>query len=273
MDSLSLAGASAIGFAAGMLGGLLGIGGSVLMIPAFVLLLPSLCGLEGEAYHIAQAVAMAVNIVVAIPAAIKHHRGGRISWRQVRWMLPAAIVCVVAGVALSNRTNATLLRQCFGGLLLLLAFVSILDLRKEHDEWPQNGKRVWPAAPVGGLVGGLAGIFGIGGGVVTVPLLSKSCHLPIKRCVGASSMVICITAPIGAWRKLAGLPEQTLMVHGDALVGNAAIWLALKLSLCVAPAAFIGSWIGASLTSRAPATLIRVCFVLLLAIAGFKMLF
>ena len=77
------------GLAAGSLGGLLGIGGSVIMIPAMSILFAS-----GGRYdhHLAQAAAMCVNLIIALPAAREHVRKGNVRKRLVMWMAPAALV-------------------------------------------------------------------------------------------------------------------------------------------------------------------------------------
>ena len=75
VDQLILVGT---GLGAGLMGGLLGIGGSVVMIPIIV-------HVVGRDQHFAQGAAMLVNVFVAIPAALRHHKGGRVRKELVQW--------------------------------------------------------------------------------------------------------------------------------------------------------------------------------------------
>ncbi|MCH7721444.1 MAG: TSUP family transporter, partial [Planctomycetes bacterium] len=85
----------AIGSAAGLVGGLLGVGGSIVMIPAMTELL-------GPQQHLYQAAAMMVNLFVVIPAVYQHARANAIRFEVVRWIVPAAMVSVVIGVRVSE---------------------------------------------------------------------------------------------------------------------------------------------------------------------------
>ena len=67
----------AIGLCAGLLGGLLGIGGSVVMIPAMSVIF-------GPAQHLYQGAAMIVNFFVVIPAVIQHRRAGATRGHRAR---------------------------------------------------------------------------------------------------------------------------------------------------------------------------------------------
>ena len=83
------------GVVAGVLGGMLGLGGSIIMIPVMVVL----CGI-GQ--HLAQGAAMIVNVCVAVPSAIRHVQARAVHGRVVAAMIPAAVVGVVVGVAVSD---------------------------------------------------------------------------------------------------------------------------------------------------------------------------
>ena len=82
----------AIGLAGGLLGGLLGIGGSIVVIP----LLGFAYGPNQQLY---QATAMIMNVVVGASATLKHHLKGAIQLRLVARLIPAALVGILGGVA------------------------------------------------------------------------------------------------------------------------------------------------------------------------------
>jgi uncharacterized membrane protein YfcA len=133
----------------------------------------------------------------------------------------------------------------------------------EHEQ-----RTGWLATSVvGGIMGFAAGLLGIGGGVITVPLLQRICNLPLRQCIATSTALMCITAVVGAVRK-----NLTLSQHVDALGVPLDPWDSLIIAACLAPTAVIGGLIGAYLTHKFPLGWLRVAFVLLMSWASLNML-
>jgi len=251
-----------LGLVAGTLGGLLGIGGSVIMIPAMSIIL-------GWQFHLAQAVAMTVNPMVAVSAASKHHNQKNISWTAVQRVLPLSIICICVAAWLSNKVNSAWLELLFGTFLIWVLWDQILHLlgKKKHAE-TEPKPSVTRCATTGGITGTTAGLLGIGGGLIQVPLLNTLCRLPIKQAIGTSSAIMFFTAIIGAAVKDYSLSnvmddaERPLQAM-DAIIGS--LWLV--------PGALVGGWFGAKLTHILPIRSIRSIFALLVVIASIKMLY
>ena len=251
-----------LGLVTGVLGGMLGVGGSIVMIPVLTLLLR-------HDTHAAQAAALTVNAFVAVPAMTRHHRAGAVRWEAVRRSLPAGLVCIVLGVAVSNLFDGERLLKVFG---VFLIYVIVTDLLKVVGVQPEvtagNPRMTWPRCTlVGGLMGFVGGVLGIGGGLVAVPLLQRLAHLPLRQCIATSSAVMCVTAVLGAAYK-----NATLARHVDSAGQMLTIRDSLMIAACLAPTAMLGSLIGARLTHSLPVRWIRLAFVLLLAYAAGKML-
>ncbi len=267
----------AVGFAAGILGGLLGVGGSVVMIPG-------LTWVVGPAQHVYQAAAMIVNIAVAIPAARRHRQAGTASKAVLKWMLPSAVVFVMMGVAASN---LPWFRGAQGGvwlgrvLALFLVYVAAINFYKivavqaSHTSPPQNGLPPDPehdpgsgvtpgkASAVGGVMGFVAGLLGIGGGAVAVPLQQQALQLPLRTCIANSSAVMVWSASVGAVVKNATLSQSA--------PAGTAWWWPVALAALLIPSAWIGSKVGAGLTHRLPLRAVRGVFVLLMIAAAWRM--
>ncbi|MHC5004641.1 MAG: sulfite exporter TauE/SafE family protein, partial [Planctomycetota bacterium] len=236
----------ALGLVAGCLGGLLGIGGSIVMIPAMTLLLD-------RSQHLAQAAAMIVNVFVAVPALRQHQRARAVRWDVARRMLPAALVAIVVGVEASNRISGARLKQVFGFFLVYVIAVNVIKLVRRTPEPVEHEQHSgWPASTtVGGFMGFAAGLLGIGGGGIAVPLLQRVCNLPLRQCIATSTAVMCITAGLGAWRKNAAL-ENLAAADGSAIT----LQESLLTAACLAPTAVVGGLLGAALTHRLPLGLV-----------------
>jgi uncharacterized protein len=247
------------GVFAGILGGLLGIGGSVIMIPAMAVLFAKR---EWSDQHLIQAAAMLVNVAVALPAAMKHKKMGAFRMDLFKAMLPATIVFIIIGVLISDQLESIWLRRLFA---LFLVYVSISSIAKAMSKAPAlepEQARVTPVRGgfVGGVMGLLSGLLGIGGGAIAVPLAHLVCRLKLKSCIAVSSMVMCLTAGIGAALKIALLPG-----HGHSLIEP------FVLFLCLAPTAIVGSVIGASLTHKIPSRSLRLVFGIVMVIVATRM--
>ncbi len=250
-----------VGLFAGVLGGLLGIGGSIIMIPALSILF------WGEDYgnqHLIQAAAMIVNVAVALPAALRHHKAGAVRVDVVKWMLPVALVTIVIGVLLSNRFRADELKLIFAAFLGYVALVNAWKLLKRSDSRTPPTDQVRLGAGRIGIVASFmglsAGLLGIGGGVIAVPAMQLFLRLPLRQCIATTAAVMCLSSPLGAVFKLASLPDK-----------GQSPWDALLIAAMLVPTAIIGARLGAKLTHALPLPIVRGVLTLLLIAASLRM--
>jgi hypothetical protein len=259
MTSVELFGLLATGLVAGILGGLLGIGGSVVMIPVLTWLMQ-------RDYHLSQATAMITNVFVAIPAVVGHRRAKSVRWDVTLQLLPFGLIAILLGVAISNHMSSLVLERCFGVFLIYVIIVNVRKLlagRRVGDDLPPPAVW-WRSGVVGTITGFFAGLLGIGGGIITVPLLQRIARLPLRQSIGTSSALMCITAVFGAASKSLTLPTTS----DGAFTGVDAIALAAGL----VPSAMVGSFLGAHLTHMLPLFWVRMVFVVLLVVACLKFL-
>jgi uncharacterized membrane protein YfcA len=258
-----------IGFAAGLLGGLLGIGGSVIIIPGMVLYLGLTGEYSGNTQHLIQAAAMTCNVCVAVPAAWAHYRAGAVMPRVVLALIPTALVANVAGVALSN--SSAFARQ--NGVYLAMLLSAFLLYEAGYNAW-----KLWaqpPAAAPGtpstedhplklslariaavGLPTGLvAGLLGVGGGILSVPLQQLVLKMPLRNSIANSAAAIIWVALFGAILK-----NATLAQHGVAVADS------LCLAAMLIPTAVLGGYLGARLTHRLPRRVLRLVFAIFMAL-------
>lgn len=251
-----------VGLVVGVLGGLLGIGGSVIMIPVLTLIFR-------HNQHLSQAAAMIVNVFVAVPSGIQHHRETAVRWDVVWRALPAGLVFIIVGVELSNTMDGKVLQRIFGAFLLYVIYMNIVKLFSKDGEPEPHEHQVawWRCSFVGTLTGFMAGLLGIGGGVVTVPLLQRVCKLPLRQCIATSAAIMVLTAIIGAIRKNMDLD------HAPVVEDVALRWQdSVVIALCFIPTAIVGGWMGAKLTHTMKIGYVRLAFILLLCWATWQML-
>jgi uncharacterized membrane protein YfcA len=115
MDGADLAGALAIGFAAGVSSGLLGIGGGVLFVPGLILFL-------GEGQLEAEATSLLAVSIVALVGAWRQHGYGNVRLRDGLIVGGLAPIGVAAGVVLANSVSERALELGFAGVQLYFAW-------------------------------------------------------------------------------------------------------------------------------------------------------
>jgi uncharacterized protein len=107
-------GALAIGLAAGIVAGLLGVGGGVLFVPGLVFFL-------GLGQHQAEATSLLAIVPVAIVGTYRQDRYGNVNRHDALLLGLLSLAGATAGVALANTLSGALLRDAFAGLMLLVA--------------------------------------------------------------------------------------------------------------------------------------------------------
>lgn len=253
----------ALGLITGIVGGLLGIGGSIIIIPLLTLLLHL-------NQHLSQAVAMIINVFVAVPALLQHHRAKAVRWDVMVRMLPLGLIFIIIGVESSNRVDEVLLKRLFAVFLLYMIINNVLQLVRRKSEPQSHQQRVgWlPIGIIGAVTGCMAGLLGIGGGNIAVPLLQRLANLPLRQCIATAAAFMCVSVSVGAVRKNMSLASLT----DSAGVNLGLTWeQSVTIAAVLAPTAVIGGLIGGRLTHALPLTWIRAAFILLLTWACLDM--
>ncbi|MCH8149107.1 MAG: sulfite exporter TauE/SafE family protein [Planctomycetes bacterium] len=272
MDSFLIIAMLCIGLLTGVVGGLLGVGGSIVMIPAMTEVL-------GPDQHLYQAAAMIVNFFVVVPAVYQHRKAGAIDMATVWRLVPLALIAVVCGVAVSelaifSGAGERYLRALFGAFLLLMVLRDLWSLvrNRQSNQNSQGSATAGPtmsnpgdgwrrAAAVAVPTGLVAGLFGIGGGVLAVPLQRRLLGIPIRNAIANSAAVIVATSVIGG-----SVKNYAVIVDGlDP-------YRAFVLAAVLIPTAILGSLLGSRLTHKLPVKAIKAGFLVLLAVAAIRMI-
>lgn len=123
MSGTTIALALVLGFAAGALSGLFGVGGGVLFVPALALVV-------GLGQLGAQATSLAAMIPVVAFGAWQQHRAGNVRWREGIAIGVFSVAGVVGGAALATSLDEDLLRNLFAGFLVLVAAQLVWSARR-----------------------------------------------------------------------------------------------------------------------------------------------
>lgn len=178
------------GLFAGLLAGILGIGGGTVLVPLITAL----------GYTPLQAVATSslAILLTASSGSIQNYRMGYITLTSVFSLGLAAVITAQFGVYFASLIPDYLLLIGFG--IVLLSNIVLADWRRrlmQHPHYQQEttaSQKKISRVITGGSAGFLAGLFGIGGGVILVPLQMVLLAEPIKVAIQTSLGVIVITS-------------------------------------------------------------------------------
>lgn len=176
------------GLIAGILAGFLGIGGGTVLVPLMVSL----------GYTPVQSVATSslAILITSISGSIQNWRMGYLDSKRVIYLGLPALITAQLGVYLANQLTPYLLLAAFASLLVINIY--LVELRKRLTQRSSGQiNNINPAIArifTGGAAGILAGLFGVGGGVIMVPLQILLLGEPIKVSIQTSLGVIVLTA-------------------------------------------------------------------------------
>lgn len=251
----------ALGAVAGVLAGLLGVGGGLVLVAALAWLLPGLGIPEETAMHAALATSLASIVLTAAASARAHARRGSVLWPTVRWMVPGLLLGGWLGSAGAVRIDGDVLRYLVAGYCLIAAAQLQFGAVRAADV----GMSTAPAGPAmaaaGVGIGAISAVVGIGGGSMTVPLLVWRGIAPV-RAVGTSSacgVAIGLSSALG----------YALHAPPGALPEHAIGYVYLPAAAAVAVASVLAAPVGMKLAHRLPGgTLKRVFALFLVAVAA-----
>lgn len=250
---------------AGFLAGLLGIGGGVILVPLFLWLFPLAQFSPDIIVHTAFGTSLAIIIPTALSSTYGHRKHGNVDWTQVVPLAVGGVLGALIGSSLAAIMSGPTLKVCFGAMQIIIG----LKLLFYHPRLPpeyENRPGLHALASVGLAGGAFSSFFGVGGGVVAVPLMLILLRLPIHLAVGNSSALIVVSSLAGAlsyaWH---GLQAQVVAPLSIGYVN-------LLVAAIVAPLSILFARLGVRIANRVSQDRLLSAFAVLLILVGAKMI-
>ncbi len=251
----------------GIITSFFGIGGGVVMIPLLYTLFPQISPVV--------AIISSLSVIFLnsfINSVIFLRMGLRPVWRVVFSVWGGAIVGIFLGSYIVQSLDALWIKKLFGVVLIISAIQNILK-RSLIGQEVQIDKSIFKAIAVGFSGGLLAGLTGLGGGIVMVPLFLVLLKIDYKSVSRYSNLAMLVISLAGIIFNFAGTyanHEQLVVSEGLRSMQFGPFNLAIILVI------FIGSlttgWLGALLSQKVSPEISKSLFVGLMLIMAIKIL-
>lgn len=252
----------AVGGCAGIMAGLLGVGGGIIIVPMLILLFTAQ-GLPAEYIaHLALGTSMASIVFTSVSSFRAHHYRGAVDWEVVFRISPGIIAGTLAGSWVAAQLSTRFLKGFFVVFLYYIALQLLKDIRPKPA-------RSLPAKAgmfgVGSVIGIVSSLVGIGGGSMSVPFLIW-CNLSVIRAIGTSAAIGFPIAVSGA----AGYIINGY--HSPGLPAGSIGFVYLPALAAVAATSFLAAPLGAKIAHALPVAMLKKIFAVLVIVLGTRML-
>ncbi|MCF7920261.1 MAG: sulfite exporter TauE/SafE family protein [Candidatus Cloacimonetes bacterium] len=212
---------SLVGLLAGVMSGMFGIGGGVIIVPVLVTVV-------GMGLKEANGTSLAALLLpVGILAVLAYRREKLVNLRAGMFIALGLASGVALGAMLALDLPVMTLKKLYGAFLIFVSYRFLVDVkfwnrstRSEPVAGIAHPGKDWQFLMLGIAAGVMSGLFGIGGGVVIVPILCTLFHFEQRKAAGTSLAALLL--PVG-------LPGVLLYNHAGELSFLSAIPVALGL--------------------------------------------
>ena len=252
-----------MGLFVGFFAGLLGIGGGLILVTLMVYLFTMQGFPADRLLHLALGTSITSIVFTSMSSLRAHHKHGAVRWDILRTAVPGLVIGTLLGTVVADQLKSKYLAIFF----VIFVYCSAVQMFANVKPKPTRqlpGKSGMTLAAI--IVGIVSSLVGVGGGVMTIPLMSH-CNVPMRQAVGTSAAL--------------GLPIAIAGTMGFIVTGLGKDHLpALSLGYVYLPALagiVIGTFFtvpgGAKKAHSMPVTRLKKIFAVILFVLATKMLF
>lgn len=250
-----------MGFAAGMFGSVVGVGGGTIIVPA-------LTACAGVAQRVVSGTSLVAVLATSAASSAAYYAEGLVDARAAAIVAAAALLSASAGARATAVLSAGQLKRALGfflvGVAPLVPLKKALYIQRDSDAsgikdaaatMELSVARGAVLALTGACAGFASGLLGVGGGVIVTPMLALLTDLPQAAAVGTSLAAMFLPACVG------------LATH--ASMGNVRWW---RMGAALAVGTAVGSSFGSRAAVQAPEGVLEGAFALGMFFLGGKTL-
>jgi len=236
-----------LGFAAGVLGSMIGLGGGIIVVPVLTFL--------GFPPTVAASNSLFAALSNAIASTISYSRQKRIEYSLGLKLGLLAIPGTVLGAVISTDVTPEIFKILFGLVLIVSAIYIFLRKKIETRERTLSYQMMVFAVGISFFAGIISSFFGIGGGILFVPLMVVGMGMAMKKAAPTSQFILLFVS-------LSGVITHSILGHPDFTQAG---FLAIG--------SFIGGLVGARLSLDIKERYLQILVSVVILIAAAKLFF
>lgn len=253
----------ATGVVAGIIAGLLGVGGGIVIVPVLYYMFNALGVDQSVLMHVAVGTSLATILATGTSSARAHWKRGSVDMDLLKSWWWAIALGVVGGATLAGNISGGALTAIFGVVAVVVA--ANMLFRKEGAALAEK----LPGPPLrealGVMIGGISVMMGIGGGTLGVPTLTLF-NYPIRKAVGTAAAIGLIIAVPGTLMSIYfGWGAENRPPFSVGYVNLIGFLLIIPASTYTAP-------LGAKIAHAIDPSKLKLVFALFLGFTGARML-
>jgi uncharacterized protein len=234
-----------LGFAAGIIGSMIGLGGGFVIVPALTF--------AGFSPTLAASDSLFAAFCNAVASTLSYAKQKRIEYSLGLKLALFSIPGTVLGAFISDEISASTFKILFG-MVLIASSAYIYSRRKmEPKEYNLSKQIMMLAIGASFFAGIISSLFGIGGGTVFIPLMVVAIGLSIKLAAPTSQFILMFAAA-------SGMIVHSLLGHPDYIQAG-----------LLSVGAFAGGIVGSKLSSRVDERKLKIFVTIVLAITSIKL--
>lgn len=235
----------ALGFAAGVLGSMIGLGGGIIVVPILTFL--------GFSPTLSASSSLFAAFSNATASTISYSKQKRIDYSLGLKLGLLTVPGTTLGAVVSSSVAPELFKALFG--LVLVASAIYIFLRKKIENKKVNLSKQMMIFAIGAsfFAGILSSFFGIGGGIIFVPLMVVGMGMTMKKAAPTSQLILLFAS-------LSGVIVHTILGHSDFMVAG-----------LLAAGSFVGGLVGARLSVDIKERFLQIIVSVVIIIAAIKM--
>ena len=258
-----------IGALAGFAAGLFGVGGGTIIVPLLFIVFTQMDYSPDNVMHLALGTSLATIIITSISSLMAHNKKGAVLWPVFKNLTPGMALGCFFGAGIAGQISGLYLQLIVGVFLLWVAFNMFTSGKKKvASNAVSNANNIdvgLPSKPkqlaAGGVIGIASAIFGIGGGSLTVPYLTRY-GVVMQKAVGTSAacgLPIAIAGALGFM--IFGIQQEVTVPN---TIGFVHVYAFLGISIM----SFFTAKVGAKVAHMLSPELLKRCFSILLFAVG-----
>ena len=236
-----------LGFAAGVLGSMIGLGGGIIVVPVLTFF--------GFPPTLAASNSLFAAFSNAVASTISYSRQKRIEYSLGIKLGLLSIPGTILGAYVSSDVTPELFKILFGFVLIASAVYIFLRKKIESSEKTISKQMMVFAIGASFFAGIISSFFGIGGGIIFVPLMVVGMGMAMKKAAPTSQLILLFAS-------FSGVIVHTLLGHSDFLQAG-----------LLAIGSFAGGVVGARLSVDIKERFLQILVSVVIIAAAIKMFF